>query len=225
MKNKLSSKRNMFVALGTAGVLAFGGAGLYAGVLAPQAQGKVGAGAVALTASCTAAVIIKPTESTWLNAAAADAAHAIGLSDAQSPPQVSRYGTPGYYYTGLEITWDLVAEADPCADQLVTANVFATAADSYLDNAGAGPVGVAAGDVVATNALSGSVYKKVLADAPSTKAGGGAELVSTATPVVHPPVGKTGIIITLNVPVTASVTNTDHNYGVVFQAHAEESAP
>ncbi len=57
--------RKKFIAAGAAGVLAIGGAGLYAGVLTTASDGDVGAGSVGLQASCASAAVIDPDEAVW----------------------------------------------------------------------------------------------------------------------------------------------------------------
>ncbi len=57
--------RKKFIAAGAAGVLAIGGAGLYAGALGTQTFGTAGAGAVALQASCASAAVINPDTAVW----------------------------------------------------------------------------------------------------------------------------------------------------------------
>ena len=54
-----------FIALGSAGVVALAGAGVYAGTLTPTTTGKTGAGAVVLQSSCTAAATVTPQAATW----------------------------------------------------------------------------------------------------------------------------------------------------------------
>lgn len=52
------------VALGAAGVVALGGAGLYAGALT-VVSGNIGAGEIAVAASCVSEVDVNPGASTW----------------------------------------------------------------------------------------------------------------------------------------------------------------
>ena len=54
-----------FIALGSAGVVALAGAGVYAGTLTPTTSGNTGAGAVVLQSSCTAAANVAPQAATW----------------------------------------------------------------------------------------------------------------------------------------------------------------
>lgn len=52
-------------AIGAAGIVALGGAGLYAGSMTVSTTGTLGAGSVAVQASCTSTVNITPGEATW----------------------------------------------------------------------------------------------------------------------------------------------------------------
>ena len=57
--------RTKVAVLGACGVVALGGAGLYAGALTTTVSGPVGAGSQNLQASCTTAVNVAPEVATW----------------------------------------------------------------------------------------------------------------------------------------------------------------
>ncbi len=58
--------RKKFIAAGAAGVLAIGGAGLYAGVLTTTASGTAGAGSIELQASCASTALLNPSVAVWV---------------------------------------------------------------------------------------------------------------------------------------------------------------
>ncbi len=86
------------MAAGAAGVLAIGGAGLYAGALATTTPGGVGSGAVALQASCASAATITPDAAVWV-----------------AGEQKWKYPTATVTYTANST----------CVDQEATVNVYA----------------------------------------------------------------------------------------------------
>lgn len=57
--------RGKVLALGAAGVVALGGAGLYAGSLSVSSSGSLGAGEASIQASCASAVDVTPGNATW----------------------------------------------------------------------------------------------------------------------------------------------------------------
>lgn len=87
-----------FIALGSAGVVALAGAGVYAGTLTTTTSGKVGAGTVAIQGSCAADAIVTPGLASW-NAT-----------------------NKRYEYTTLELT-RTSGNFSACDGQYVTANV------------------------------------------------------------------------------------------------------
>ena len=135
MKSR-TSKRNKFLALGAAGVVAVGGAGLYAGVLATTTTGLVGAGTVALQASCASAATITPGAATWDTT------------------------TDQYMYTA--VTVDYTAGAATCEGQKATVNVHLTS-DGSIVSTNATPHTVSAGEATAT-AFSVTLDTKVPAN-------------------------------------------------------------
>lgn len=95
-----------FIALGSAGVVALAGAGVYAGTLTPSTgTAKSGAGAVVLQASCATAATITPGAATW-NAT-----------------------SKKYEYTTLTVTGDDLAN---CGTQKATLNVHKLSDGSEL---------------------------------------------------------------------------------------------
>ncbi len=90
--------KNKFMALGAAGVMAIGGAGLYAGVLTTTTDGKVGADTVALQASCASGAVIAPDPAVW-------------DSDAME-----------FMYKTATVTY--TSDLNACIGQVATVNVF-----------------------------------------------------------------------------------------------------
>lgn len=116
-------------AIGAAGIVALGGAGLYAGSLTVTAPGALGAGSAQIQASCATSATIVPSNPVWLDTATA----------APNPA--------GYYFD--ELTVNLTALATACDNQFVTANVYddtdgtelsTNAAAVEIDDVNANPV-------------------------------------------------------------------------------------
>ncbi len=95
---ELNSKFIAAGAAGAAGVVAIGGAGLYAGVLGVTTAGTVGSGSVALQASCASTATIAP-----------------GLASWDESSQKYMYTTATVDYTAGGVT---------CAGQKATVNVY-----------------------------------------------------------------------------------------------------
>ena len=94
-----------FIALGSAGVVALAGAGVYAGTLATTTSGKVGSNTVALQSSCATAAVIKPGDATW---------------DTTEKK---------FMYDTLTVTYTTTGT---CEGQLATANVYANTGGAEL---------------------------------------------------------------------------------------------
>ncbi len=102
--------KSKFMALGAAGVLAIGGAGLYAGALTTTTAGLVGSGSAALQASCASAAVVTPDTAVWDATAKA------------------------YMYKTATVTY--TSELDACIAQVATVNVFDNGDGTELNVAG-----------------------------------------------------------------------------------------
>lgn len=110
-------------AIGAAGIVALGGAGLYAGSLTVTAPGALGAGSVAIQASCASAAAITPGASTWNPA------------------------TEAFEFSTLVV--DYTVGSGSCLNQEATVNVYNTTNGSELST-NATPYPIDADDVTAT---------------------------------------------------------------------------
>lgn len=109
-----------FIALGSAGVVALAGAGLYAGTLTTTNTGQVGAGNVALQASCTSTAAVNPQAATW---------------DATSKK---------FRYTKVNVSGTLTN----CTNQKATVNIYAIA-DGQVLSTNATPKTISSDEVTA----------------------------------------------------------------------------
>jgi len=110
-------------AVGAAGIVALGGAGLYAGSLAVTAPGALGAGSVAVQASCASAATIVPGTSAW------------------------NVETEKFVFTTLVV--DYTAGDTSCLNQLAKVNVYADLNGAELST-NAGTYAIQAADVTDT---------------------------------------------------------------------------
>lgn len=110
-------------AIGAAGIVALGGAGLYAGSMTVTAPGTLGAGAVDIQASCASAATITPGEAAWVA------------------------GNQQFEFTTLIV--DYTAGAGTCLAQEATVNIYDKSDGSVL-RANTTPYVIQAGDVTAT---------------------------------------------------------------------------